>query len=436
MIKFSIDFVKIKERKKVENFLAFLAIVLIFIAVILLINEKSIKQPNEIVLLLAALVVGIVFFTCKCCGIGWYKDVVFGTIDKFRIDKVLMEVLLCFMLFSGASDLKLRNLLRNFKPICLLALGTTIVSSCLFGLIFWLAAKALGLGFSYATCVLIGSIVSPTDPIAATGILNKLGLSEDIITTIEGESLFNDGTGVALFIFVKDLIGDTESSNFFLVMGRELGGAIIVGLVLSAVFFFMMKRTEDPIKLVIISLASVVTCYTVCDKLHFSGVIASVICGIFFTTMMDKYHQEKKKQNKELDPHNWYNDFWHIVDNLLNYILYVLMGISLIYLNMAGWVIIMGIVAIVANFVARFIGVSLSSILVKHNPGDFNNAKFSLLLTWGGLKGGLCLALALSTREFLSDMAFDCAMWAAFSIVLFTTIGQGLTVSKIYKKLK
>lgn len=414
-----------------EHFLLFLTIILIFIMVTLFINEKTLKKPNEIFLLGTSLVVGLALLICKQFGVVVETNVILETIDHFRIDKVLMDILLCFMLFSGASELKLKDLVKNFKPISLLALGTTLISSCLFGLMLFGVSALLGLGFSYATCVLIGAIVSPTDPIAATGILNKLGLSEDVIATMEGESLFNDGTGVALFIFLKELLMDTPKTNFFVIMSRELGGAVVIGLLISFAFFFFMKYTKDPIKLVIISLAAVTLCYSVCEILGCSGVIASVICGIYFSTMKDKLHT--KVEN--LDPHNWYNDFWHIVDNLLNYVLYVLMGISLVYLSFRKYAVVIALVAIAANLIARFAGVHLSSILVKKNPGGFNNFRFTTLMTWGGLKGGLCLALALSTSNFLEAEVYDYVMVAAFAIVVFTTLVQGLTVNKVYEKI-
>ena len=414
-----------------EHFLIFLSIVLVFIMLMLFINEKTLKLPNEIFLLGTSLVVGIVLFIMKECGIGWNMDVIVETIDHFRIDKVLMNILLCFMLFSGASELKLKDLTKNFRPISLLALGTTLISSALFGLIIMGAFRLLGVNASYSICVLIGAIVSPTDPIAATGILNKLGLAEDVITTIEGESLFNDGTGVALFIFLKELICDTASSNFFVIMGRELGGAVLIGLAVSFVFFFIMKHTKDPIKHIIISLAAVAVCYSTCEILHCSGVIASVICGIYFSTMKEKWH----KSEEGIDPHSWYRDFWHVIDNLFNYSLYALMGISFIYMSVDNKTFIIAVIAIVANFVARFIGVFISSVLVKHNPGEFSNPKFTLLLTWGGLKGGLCMALALGTSSFLELEMFNSVMAAAFAIIVFTTLVQGLTVSKVYKKI-
>lgn len=412
-----------------EHFLLFSAFILLFMVLMLMLNERTLKLPNEIFLLASSLLVGIALLVMKQLGVGYKMDVILETIDRFRIDKVLMDILLCFMLFSGASELRLKDLRKNFKPISLLALGTTLISSALFGLVFWLLSWILGLGLTYTTCVLIGAIVSPTDPIAATGILSKLGLSEDIIATIEGESLFNDGTGVALFIFLKNLICDTAKSNFFVIMGMELGGAIVVGLVVSVVFFFIMKQTKDPLKLIIMSLATVAVCYSVCEHCGFSGVIASVICGIYFSTMKEKWHSK----DSTLDPEEWYTEFWHIIDKLFNYSLYVLMGISLIYMSLEPKAIIVAVVALFTNFGARYAGVYLSSMLVKQNPGGFNNKEFTLLLTWGGLKGGLCLALALSTSKFLDSGAFSYVMAAAISIVLFTTLVQGLSVSKVYK---
>lgn len=415
-----------------EHFLIFSSLMLVFIMLMLFINEKTLKIPNEIFLLGTSLIIGLALLILRHLGANIEMWIAFDIIDKFRIDKVLMNVLLCFMLFSGASELKLKDLNKNKLPIMLLALGTTLISSAIFGLIIWGAFVLIGVRVDYTLCILIGAIVSPTDPIAATGILNKLGLSEDIIATIEGESLFNDGTGVALFIFLKDLICKTSKSNFFVIMSRELGGAIIIGFAVSFLFFLIMRRTKDPVKLIIISLAAVTTCYSVCDILRCSGVIASVICGIYFQTAKDKW----QLREKGIDPEHWYTEFWHVVDNIFNYTLYSLIGISLVYLDVNILAIFIGLVAIVGNLVARYIGVYLSSILVKHNPGEFDNKRFTLLLTFGGLKGGLCLALALSTSAFVGNEILSYIIASAFAIVISTTLVQGLTVSKVYEKIK
>lgn len=128
---------------------------------------------------------------------------------------------MCFMLFTGASELKLPSLVHNIKHISLLALLTTLIASSVYGVLFWVVTKIIGLDVGFTLCFLLGSIVSPTDPIAATGILNKMGLTKNVTAVMEGESLFNDGTGVALFIFIKDLYLDTKSSNFLLLWVRN-----------------------------------------------------------------------------------------------------------------------------------------------------------------------------------------------------------------------
>ena len=257
-----------------DNFLVYLVAILFLTVMVTLFNDKVTKMPTEIALLLFSLVVGVILKILLGGGFVTDSGRMMGAIGTFRLDKVLMDGLLCFMLFTGASELKLPSLVHNFKPICLLALLTTIIASVFYGLLFWGVTALLGIEMNFTLCVLLGSIVSPTDPIAATGILNKMGLTTNITAVMEGESLFNDGTGVALFIFMKNLYEDTKQSNFFVVMGRELFGAILVGIVVSLVFSFLVKATEDPIKHILISLLSVALCYTICEE-----------CGLLATNL-------------------------------------------------------------------------------------------------------------------------------------------------------
>lgn len=415
-----------------DRLLLCLVAVLLIIVFSLMMNEKYFKMANEIVILIVSLIIGVVLVALIKVGVLVETGAVMEAISHFRIDKILLDGILCFMLFTGASELKLTSLVDNFAPISLLALVTTIISSAIYGLLFWGITLLLGFNFGFEICFLLGSIVSPTDPIAATAILNKMGLSKNVTAIMEGESLFNDGTGVALFIFIKNLITDTEKTNFFVVMGKELFGAILVGLFISFLCSMLIKITDDPIKHILISILAVSACYVICEEYGFSGVIASVVCGIYFSTFMDKY----KNTNKECDPQDYYKDFWSVVDKLFNYILYVLIGISFVYVTRIDYLIVITIAAIIFNFVARFIGVYISLMIIKRQPDGYKDGPLATLITWGGLKGGLCLALAMTAIDYLPTATYHFVLYVTFVTIMFTTIVQGLTVGKIFERIK
>lgn len=414
------------------NFLVFLVAILIIIVAVTTLNEKRIKQPNEIIILIASLILGIILSIFNKFEIFDITPKIIKVLNTYRIDKVLLEVLLCFMLFSGASEIKLKDLKKNYKPISLLAFITTFISSSLFGAMFYGICYLLNIDISFVLCFLLGSIVSPTDPIAATGILVKLGLSEDLVATIAGESLFNDGIGVAIYVFLESLYTNASKENFALVMSKELVGAIAIGFVISIISFKLLEQTDDPIKHIIISLIAVILCYTLCEHYGFSGAIASVICGIYFSSKHDKY----KESNPCVDCCDWYDDFWKIVDTLMNYILYVMIGLSFVYVVNVRFGIIVAVAVIAINLIARFAGVFISSVLVRNNPGHYSDVNLTILLTWSGLKGGLCLALGMSASGFLPASVYQYFLIVTFSIIVFTTIVQGLTVPLVYKRIE
>lgn len=414
------------------DFLVFLVAILIIIVAITTINEKKIKQPNEIIILIASLMIGILLSIFNKFELFSITPKIIRVLNTYRIDKVLLEVLLCFMLFSGASEIKLVDLKKNYKPILLLAFIATFISSSLFGAMFYGVSRLLGIDISFTLCFLLGSIVSPTDPIAATGILCKLGLSEDLVATIAGESLFNDGIGVAIYVFLESLYTNASKENFVFVMSKELFGAIAIGFVISIIAFKLLEQTDDPIKHIIISLIAVILCYTLCEHFGFSGAIASVICGIYFSSMHDRY----KEKNPCVDCCNWYDDFWKIVDTLMNYVLYVLIGLSFVYVVNVRFGIIVAVAVIIINLIARFSGVFISSVLVRNNPGNYSDKNLTILLTWSGLKGGLCLALGMSAGGFLPSSVYQYFLIVTFSVIVFTTIIQGLTVPKVYNRIQ
>lgn len=413
-----------------EHALVVFLFILFLVIIISIVNEKAFKIPNDIALVLFAFVLSVIFKILSETGLVDWSDTVVGNLQSFDFEGFLMDGILCFMLFAGASGVNFNRFVKNIKSISLLALLTTVLSSFLYGGLFYLANLALGLGFSIWVCILLGCIVSPTDPIAATSILKKAGLSKNVSTVIEGESLFNDGTGVAAFVCIKNIVNDTSDLSFPVLMAKELLGAIAIALAISFVMFSLLKCTNNPMLHIFISMFDVMAAYIVCEHLGCSGVIASVVCGIYFSKAM----AGKEEWRKAVDPKDWYEDFWHIADTLCNSILFILIGVALLNMPNNKYLIPLILIAIIGNFIARFIGVFVSTLITgKHKiPNRYSPVEFTTLMTWSALKGGLSLALAISTEAFLPEDIFRVVIIITYVTMFFTIVIQGLTTKKIF----
>ena len=416
------------------NVLLFLIIILIFIVLIGIMNEKYFHIQSDIALILFSFIISMVLLiVSKLLQIESVDEFVCGLGD-FGFEEYLMDGVLCFMLFSGASKVNMRKFRENVRAISLLALLTTMLSSVFYGVLFYLVSMLFHFNMDILTCILLGCVVSPTDPIAATGILNKIGLSKNVCSVIENESLFNDGTGVTLFIFVRSLVVHSGDSNFAVLMIKEIVGAVAVAFIVSFLLFKLMEVTRDPIKYILISLLDVSLVYIICEHLGFSGVIASVVCGMYFSAAYSKI----ERRAKVIDTRDLYKDFWDIMESLLNSILFVMIGLLVLNLDVSKYIFILAPAAIIINVCARSFGVSISSILTgkKNIPGNYNVFEYVTLMTWSALKGGLSLALAFGTKEFLPKDIYDIFINVTYVTIFFTVLVQGLTVKNVYFALE
>ncbi len=417
-----------------DNFLLHFIFVLSLVVLLGFFNEKITHFTYEISLLLFSVVLGAVLLGFEVF-VG--NESVAQVINQIRqsegmtIESFLMDGVLCFMLFAGSCHVKLLNFKENAKIITLLSVGATLLGAVFYGLLFYGAGLLLGLNLSLPVCLMFGSITAPTDPIAATSILNKFGLPEKTGFIIEGESLLNDGVGVALFVCFSGLVTAQENAGFFAVMFTELFGAILVGLVVTFVLFPIFSHTKEQSRQVFVSLFAVAVSYSLCVAFDFSGAIASVVCGVMFSALRNR--MEAKGQKLELDQ---FDAFWSVLDSLLNSVLYVMLGLAFMNILLMEHVLILSLVAISANLLARAGSVGAMALIAGEIPDGFSKKSFTTLLTWGGLRGGLCVALAMSTASMVPDEVYHIILGGTYALVFFTTVVQGMTMKKVYEKIK
>lgn len=415
-----------------NNFLTLTVILLAFVVFLGFFNEKVTNFTYEISLMLFSVIIGGVFLLLKLClNADTSVAQILNNINFSSLESFLMEGVLCFMLFAGSCHMRLLDFKKHAKIISLLAIGATFLGAVFYGVLFYVVSLLLGLNLSLPVCLMFGSITAPTDPIAATSILKKFNLPTNIGFIIEGESLLNDGVGVALFVCFSGLVSAQENGGFFAVMAKELLGAILVGIVITAICFPIFKQTKDTNRQIFTSLLAVAAAYLACEIFGFSGAIASVVCGVLFSALRN--HNEQKGEVLELEQ---FDIFWGILDNLLNSVLYVMLGLSFIQILQMPYVLILSVMAIIINLIGRSGSVAISSLFVKTLPDGYNKSSFTKLLTWGGLRGGLCVALAMSTQELVSSDIYYIILGGTYAIVFFTTIVQGMTMPAVYRRIE
>jgi CPA1 family monovalent cation:H+ antiporter len=330
------------------------------------------------------------------------------------------------MLFAGSINVKARVLGEEKWVILTLAIAATLIAAMLIGVAMWAILAAIGVGLGLIYALVFGALISPTDPIAALAILGKVGLPPRLEAIINGESLFNDGVGVVVFtICVTIAVGTRQPTamdavTMFL---REVLGGVALGFAAAAVMHAMLARTEDDGTLALISLSVVALAYGIAERLEVSGPIALVVTGLVIGNVT-----MPRLERREILP---FKTFWRAIDEILNSTLFVIVGLHLAVVPVLDPLVPIGACAIVVCLAARWISVYLSlrtlgvfGILKARTVGLTN------LLTWGGLRGGLAIAMALSLPDGPQK---DLILKMTYGVVAFSIIVQGLTVGKIFK---
>ena len=412
------------------GFLPIAVFILLMIVLIGFFNEKVSKLTYEIALMLFSVALGGVLVLIAAVIKGTTVSSLLLNVNLFDFEGFLMDGVLCFMLFAGSCHIKLSHFRRNARAVGVLAFLCTLLGAVFYGLLFYLASHIMRLGFSLPMCLMFGSIVAPTDPIAATSILNKCGLPKVTGFLIEGESLLNDGVGVALFVCFSGMVTNSVGEGFFRIMIREIAGAVLIGTAVSIPFYMIFKKTEDSKRRIFISLLTVALAYWLCELFSCSGAIASVVCGVLFASFRDR--AEEKGVRMELTE---FDGFWDILDNLLNSVLYVVLGFSFIRILQMPYVIALSLIAVICNLIARSGSLFVSTFFMGELPDGFTRVNFTKLLTWGALRGGLSIALAMSTAPLLHENAYHIVLGCTYAIAFFTTVIQGLSMKRVYEKL-
>jgi CPA1 family monovalent cation:H+ antiporter len=382
-------------------------------------NEKLLKLPTPIGVMLGALLASLASVAIAAGGLQLGGA---GLVDTFALNEVLMKGMLSFLLFAGALHLDLNALGAQRWPILLLATAGVALSTLLVGGLTRSAAALAGYGLPLGAAFVFGALISPTDPIAVLAILRRAGVPADLETIITGESLFNDGVAVVVFTIVLDAIHGGVSSGAVAVVKlflREAVGGAAFGLLLGIVAYRMLKSVDNYTVEVLITLAVVTGGYAAAQQLHTSGPIAMVVAGLLVGNQGRAFAMSERTR-EHLDT------FWEMTDEVLNAVLFVLIGLEVLVIRFDRVSLFAALAAIPLVLAARAgsVAVPLLAMRVRRRFPPFTLR----LMTWGGLRGGISVALALSLP---AAPWRDAVIGLTYGVVVFSILVQGLTVGRL-----
>lgn len=416
------------------------AILLILATIFGAINYKFVKLPHTIGLMIVALVASLSLIaldlTFPSLGMSILVNEFLGNID-FNV--TLMQGMLSFLLFAGALHVDLDQLLENKWTILAFASIGVLVSSFVIGGGFWLISGAVGLSLPFLVCLLLGVMVSPTDPVAVLGVLKTLQVPSPLKAKIAGESLFNDGVAVVLFSVLVSLVfgnGGEEGletsfqlTSVIWLLTKEALGGLFLGLISGFIAFWLLRQIDDYVLEVLITLALVTGAYSIALHLHLSGPIAMVIAGLLIGNQGTSLAMsETTRMHVET--------FWELVDEILNSVLFLLIGLKIVFLLqhssyeiayplLIGLFVAITLLSLFARFLAIAVPVQIKSLNSEVNPGTVP------ILTWAGIRGGVSVALALSLP---SSSESELLLFVTYLVVLFSVAIQGLTIENVIKR--
>ena len=421
------------------NFLELATFLLLLASIFSIINLRILKLPQTIGLMVLAIALSAVILIA---GVISPELLTFATslTEQFDFSVLLIDVMLPFLLFAGAISVNVHELLKDKLTILLLASFGVVFSTFAVGTgLFWLTEQSfLGLselGLSYVDCLLFGALIAPTDPIAVLAMVKKMNLSSITETRIAGESLFNDGIGVVVFLTLLSMklegIENVTLASVGSLFATEVIGGIVLGAIMGFLGLKLVKYIENEhVELeVLITLSMVLLVPVISHIFHFSAVLGVVVMGLFLNQNIDS---DDKAEGVQRVMGDYVYKFWHLLDETLNAILFILIGLEVIpilqnfdfsYLLI---ILIMIIVVVISRGIGVFVPIKILSIKKTFEKNT------ALIITWGGLRGGLSIALALNLPDSIGS-GKDLILILTYGVVLFTILVQGLTLKKIVK---
>lgn len=386
------------------------------------INNKFIKMPFVIGLFFLSTILSLMVIFNKFFLTQPYSFLK-NFVDHTDISKFIINIMLGFLLFAGSLHTDWIHIKKQLKQITVYAVGGVILSTALIAVLFYSLSFFFKLNIDFIYCLLFGALISPTDPIAVLGILTKANVPPKIENTIVGESLFNDGIGVVIFITLLEVLNSGSNninfSHFGILFFREAIGGGIFGLISGFILFKLLKSIDHYETEVLLTVAFVMMVYGISLELHVSGPLSMVIMGLFIGNY-------KENLAMSIRTKDYVYKFWELVDVILNAILFILMGMVIIVIDFKMQYIFIGIFSVLLVLFSRIIVVFLPKIFLPRTMNYTN--KEAKLLVWGGLRGGLSIALVLSLPN---SEAKNILLIATYFCVVFSILVQGLTIKKM-----
>lgn len=401
---------------------AIAVIALVLTALLAYFNARFVGLPTTIGVLAIAMLMSLAVVLFDHMDISNLARYQLDFLRSFDFSQVLMEGMLSILLFAGALHIDLGALRRYRWEVGVLAVLGTIASTIIVGLAVWWLLPWFGLTLPFAWCMLFGALISPTDPIAVIGILKSAGVSGDVGLVVSSESLFNDGVGIVLFTVLLGMAGQgvtpsLETSGMLLL--RQAGGGLLFGGLLGWATFLLLRKIDDHNVEVLLTLACVLGGYELAHALHVSGPLAMVVVGLIIGNHgRNAAMSETTRLSVDM--------FWGLLDEILNAVLFMLIGLEIAVISFPARSLLASLCVIVIVLGARLITVGLPVMLMRDwfrlPPGSWKT------LTWGGLRGGISVALALSLPL---GSKRDLILTLTYAVVVFSILGQGLTIKRL-----
>ena len=397
-------------------------------------NERWLQFPETIGLMVVAMLITLLLVLVGLLN-PRMVELAREFVEQIDFNATLMHGMLGFLLFAGALHVKLDDLAEQKWVVTITATIGVIGSTLLVGILTHYILSALGISMAWPVCLLFGALISPTDPISVLGIMKKIGAPKSLATKISGESLFNDGVGVVVFLVVLDAASgasDVSVGQIGWLLLQEVGGGVLLGFLLGGIAFYLHRTVESVHVELLISLAVVAGGYPLALALHCSGPIAMVVAGLLIGNP-GRRHAMGESVRAQVDT------LWEMIDEILNAILFVLLGLEVIVLAWRQEFLLAGLIMIPVVLFARFVTVGAAVTTLRRFR--VFSPRVIRILTWGGLRGGISVALALSIPMTIEAMdqtttfpARNLILVMTYVVVVFSIVVQGLTIGPYIRR--